>query len=593
LAESTEVHAKLVLDDAASEALKKVKEGFGRVGEKVHEVTSEIAGMAKQALAVAAGFQLSGAIDSLKELGHELINAASGAEQQQKALAGLIAMTDKTGMSFEETMSNAVELHDGLEQIGIAAGTSTDQVIGAFEMIAQRSSKSTEEVKMLTAEMTQAGRALPGGVETLAAAYRDLETGIVRPRNAIVQLIKQTGTAQGTMKEIAKGLTAELAAGHADKVFDLAQIAIGKMSDKMKAAPPSFKEVTQSLKDIRENLFEAMGTPILKTLVPQLDRLKSYFVDNREAIERFAITAGEKIGVWVNQAADKIQEGFRYLQTHADEIQKAIESGVMQAKSVVEFILAHKEEIAIAYGVKTAVPIVGGAIQAGKAVSGVLGAVGGLAGAGGGGAGLGAGGGALAGGALLGVTAAAAASWYLAYDQWTKLMKESDEEGMNSAARSEARQRALTIQIAATAKRDLVDVAARRGDVGPLVEAWNLAQEKGDEAMEKYIANLLDKSDKLQMAFLASTTIVRDSFGELITKVGHGFQQKILSVKFENLKVTKVPDNLIQDFRGSTFNVKQDFRDQDPDRIAVIFRNDIARNATNRIGARTGGGPFT
>jgi len=41
------------------------------------------------------------------------------------------------------------------------------------------------------------------------------------------------------------------------------------------------------------------------------------------------------------------------------------------------------------------------------------------------------------------------------------------------------------------------------------------------------------------------------------------------------------------DARGSHFEIKQDFRDEDPDRIAAIFTRDIARAAGARVHART------
>jgi hypothetical protein len=43
----------------------------------------------------------------------------------------------------------------------------------------------------------------------------------------------------------------------------------------------------------------------------------------------------------------------------------------------------------------------------------------------------------------------------------------------------------------------------------------------------------------------------------------------------------------VVDARGSTFNIKQDFRDQDPDRIAVIFSEDLNRHAEARIRSRS------
>ena len=42
---------------------------------------------------------------------------------------------------------------------------------------------------------------------------------------------------------------------------------------------------------------------------------------------------------------------------------------------------------------------------------------------------------------------------------------------------------------------------------------------------------------------------------------------------------------------GQTFNVKQDFRDKDPDKIAVVFRRDIGRTVERRASARYSG-PF-
>ena len=38
---------------------------------------------------------------------------------------------------------------------------------------------------------------------------------------------------------------------------------------------------------------------------------------------------------------------------------------------------------------------------------------------------------------------------------------------------------------------------------------------------------------------------------------------------------------------SATFNVKQDFRDQDPDRVAIVFERDMARAVENRLQAMT------
>lgn len=41
-------------------------------------------------------------------------------------------------------------------------------------------------------------------------------------------------------------------------------------------------------------------------------------------------------------------------------------------------------------------------------------------------------------------------------------------------------------------------------------------------------------------------------------------------------------------FNNAQITIKQDFRDQDPDRIIFTFRQDLARASVNRTQARTG-----
>jgi hypothetical protein len=44
-------------------------------------------------------------------------------------------------------------------------------------------------------------------------------------------------------------------------------------------------------------------------------------------------------------------------------------------------------------------------------------------------------------------------------------------------------------------------------------------------------------------------------------------------------------------FGPNQINIKQDFRDQDPDRVAIVFRRDVVKQSVQRIGAATGS-PF-
>lgn len=640
-----EVEAKLVLDDHATEALHKVREGFEHVEEKVKEVQSELVGMVKQTIAVAAGFQLSASIDSIKELGHEMISAASSAQSQQKSIAGVLAMTDKTGKSFEDLTKDAEEYHEKLEQMGIAAGVATSETLDAFEMIAARSEKPAEAIMELTGQMTLASKALPGGMGALSSAFRDLESGFIRPKNAVVQLIKMTGTAVGSQKQIAKHMTAMFAAGKQEEVFKLAETAMDKMATKMKNAPLTYDQLITSLKDIRETIFKDMGTPLIEALGKPLGQLKKYISDHREEIGKFAHMVGEKAGEWVLQAAEKIKEGFSYIQTHADEIEESIKKGVAIAKGVVEFILAHKEEIAIAFGAKMLAPSIAEGAKTGMALGSAALSGGRLIGAASGGLTVGEGGLAAASvgtAAAAGIAALALADVaiiaLLAY-QIHGLIKDIKEEkdadkdariaalqlaaatGDTSAGFQEIRDKlVLTNPELATMANSLLAQAETQRQANSAAEAAAAQQlalidaqggrasneqyaqlarmyQAGGEGVKNLIAHGVQAADGMGDAFAALTYTFDDSGQSLVDRI-KSFDKSLGSALQSEVDITKaqakpfVATNQappMQDFRGSTFNIKQDFRDADPDNVALVFRRDLVNAAYNPIQGRGGG----
>jgi ABC-type transporter Mla subunit MlaD len=635
-AESTEFGTKLVIDDEATEALHKVKEGFEGVSEKVHEVVHDLADFAKQAAAVAVGFEFDRGLDSLKELGEEVFDAAQDFGRVDKAIASVLAMNDKAGRSFQELKEDATELHENLEGMAVDLGASSEATIEAFEQIASRSSKSSEDVKELVGDMIYAGRAVPGGLDQIASAYRDLETGIVRPRNAIVQLIKQSGLAGGSVRDIAKGMS-QLMEKDPSKAFELADRAIQNMAAKTKDLPLTFGGLTTSLKDLREQLFTAMGQPLLQALVGPLTEVRKYLVDNREKFGEMAHELGVKVGDWVKEAAHKVEQGFEYLRTHATEIADAIERGVHMAKEVVDFILAHKEEIAIAYGVKTVAPIVGGAVSAAKGAMAVGGTLANAANIGVPMLGIeGASVGAVAalGALAAGIAGAAAVAWSAKtiYDDVAKFtdedsnarmdaLKKAAEAGNVSATQLQQWRDALVLahpELAVLANH-LVEVAnaarsvheAQAADAKAAVS--KLTNAAGNDAsvqvFHDVFARMKAAHNQEQMKFLASflathqevldamhkANVDLTDVGDDLAKSFESIGQHMLGVEVggivdaqkKALEKGKTPNGLTYNFNGGqTFNIKQDFRDADPDRVALIFRRDILKAAAARTQSR-------
>lgn len=661
MGEKTEVGAKLVLDDEASEALAKMKEGFSHVGEKVREVGHELVGMAKQAAAVAIGFQLSGMIDSFKELGHEMLEGAMRAEGETKALAGMITLADKGETSLEDLGAKSKELNEHFERLGITMGVTKESLLDAFETIAERSTKGTDHVKEMVDHMAQASRVLPGGMGALANAFRDLESGVVRPKNALVQLMRQTGVAGGSAKAIAKSLSGMLQTGGAagqDKVMKLAEEAVERMSAKMAKVPQTFSEVVTSLRGTREAFIEAMGAPMLRQLVPQFQRLRDFLEQHRDQVEKLAETMGEKVGEWATRAAEMIREGFEYVNTHADEIFKALEGGANALKSAVAFMVQHKNLLIGLYAGQSVVGGLGGAagLLGASAKGGGLGAVGtalgsgvgGIAAAGAKGAfGIGGGMGAAGGLALAaGAGAAAIGSWMLAMHEADALEKEtgltmgqsiehlrgiggglwnlfaagdrvqnfnavlrrfkdtsqdvsetSGAELMKLASQIERFGAAAVAagdmtadafaQIRAQTQQQLGEEMARRGlldqmasGAGMGLDRFTSAFKEANDANSKealnQARNILTANDVLRGALVGSMGTVDDAIKAL---------QGRLKLDTEGGAIHLPPIN----FGPTTFHLNQDFRNVDPDRIALIFNRDVANRAQNRIQARTGG----
>lgn len=649
MSEKHEIAAKLSLDDEASEALHKVKEGFEGVREKVHEVGHEMVGMAKQAAAVAIGFQLDGAIESVKEFGHELVEGAVHLENQKKELAGLIALNEKGESSFEELSEKAGELNEKLEMVAIQTGTSKETMVDAFEEISARSTKSADEVTDMVTKMSEAARVLPGGMATLTQGWKDLETGVIRARSPIVQLIRQTGVAQGSARDVAKALTDMVQHGDQKRAFELGEEAINRMSERAKKLPLTFDQLVESAKNVREMFFEAAGTPIIGAIGPEFEKFRQYLIANRAEIEHLAHTLGVRVGDWVKAAAEKLEVAFQYLNTHADEIMNAIESGAQSLEDAIKFVVDHKDLLLaifatykggqLAGGIAGALP--GAGAMAGKAVGSLMAQTG-----------MSAGNAVLATGALAVVDVAVLSELE---KQTEKLSKESGFSTGDTVGYTLGGMLGMTATLA-EASDNMANFRAEvkamndpsRQSAEALRETYRQMQKFGDamlnggasdairaeiQQMEQEAANkaaaaeeLVAMNKQLELTAVASydSTFVgpqlelskrfqlvfntmaddnekaaldaarkilegNDVLVEAIGGTGSSVEEALKKLKEAHSGAGNAGSKLPAiNFGPTTFNIKQDFRNEDPDRIAVVFRRDVARQGASRVAAKTG-----
>ena len=608
--EELNVKAKLELEDESTPALEHIKKGFEGVHEKANDAAHEMLGFGRDALASFVGFNLGAPIEAVNSFTEEIFGASRASEDATRSLAGVLTLTGDAGDTFEQTTAMAAGLKDELENIAIAAGESADGVIMAYSAIAERSDKSRAQVEELTESMVYAGRAVSGGFAAISEGMQGIEVGAIRANNPIVSLIKQAGLAKGSGRQIAESLSEMALKGQIEQVTALAERAVTEMGEKMKAQKPTFTQLETSLKGIREQVMQVAGAPLIASLMPQFEHLKTWLATNQQLVTNDVGEVSGAIGDAIREGGELMSEGFQYLRDHGDEIKEDLREGAREikeafevAKSVAEFIWEHREALAIAWGAKTVVP---GVIGAAQSVAGGYGAV---------------------KGAITGApaTAEAATSWLASMG--TKVVAGEAAEGTALATGFGATVVAATTLaagltavagVAATGYEawglynDIVD--EHKKDLAAETEAMNRATEQYGESEKatrdanEWLTQLVAQGDDAKAALLETAMAAKEASNSLRDiadlhqekpqiggeDAGYALSQILNeSVKSQLADVgNKRNKDLKMDFSGSKFEIQQDFRDQDPDRVAIVFKQDIVKSATNRLQSNGFGIPF-
>lgn len=651
MAKTTEVKAKLKVEDEGSSTLDRIKKAFLGAGDAADDAGGKASSFAEQIAAVAIGEKISELTTKVWELGKSFGEAAIEGQKGDKALAGLIATAQ--GSEWAGALNAARELGDVLDEIGLKANQNKDDVGAAFETMVAIAGATQEGIQKATKEtesLATIANVLGKNTSDLAQEFAFMGEGVVKTKGQLFQLLQGTGIFGKNTKE---------AAGYWAKLSDesrMQQLAYGleQVSAQLGKSEPMIGDYLTTIDNLFGMAKEKLGEPIVESMKPALIDLIAKLKSAMPQIEKFGVMIGKEMGKWVEEAVKQFEQGFKYIETHSEEIKNAIAEGYKTAKEVVEFILEHKEEIAIAFGAKTALP----ALQAGASAAGSLidvsaKGIGPLVGTG---VGL------ASGAATMVAFAAAVGAFALAVDQWGDLMAQSrggisdaaqtqtarkdyfqrfGQETMGEMSQADISQfekvRAAYVKTAeemgenARAAGELADRAwaahrAVRDMVGPVEQAQKMfenfakARSEGiipDEqsiatadaligqvgtsftkalntqnaGAAQYIANLLGKSEALQGAFLASANLTSEGFEALASMVESQSKEfaELLRGRASEGKTkaaTPAAPKIVMT-GGQTFNVKQDFRDQDPDRVAIMFEKGIGQSIERKLSAGT------
>jgi hypothetical protein len=640
---TTEVAADLKVNDLTAATFNKIKHGFASIDNSVSHAASGMASFVKQTASTALGVQIAGLPHMLHAVYESAVESAMAMGKEEKSVAAALMMTDRQGKTYAELRGEAKGLRSELREMGMAAGISGESMVESFTDIAARTDKGTDAVMDMMKQMAQAGRIVPGGLSGITQGFEQIEMGIARARNPVVQMISSTGLLKGNARQVAK----EMQKMAPDKMMELAERAITKMAKKMENVPLSFSEAVTSMKDMREELFELVGAPIFKGFAPIMNTIRNEFKSHRDDIAKWAEAVGAQAGNAVEYAGARVKDVFAAIRDNWDGIAHSISATADALKGAGSFLIEHKDVLGRMAMMGTA-PIAGLASDdpGHSSVGGILGDVAGGAMAGGKmggpvGAIIGAAGAAI--GAATEEMAALTKSMLYAIPAigenlvWTEattnaLKRENTErqteiEKMKNHA--EANDRFIkgaeemiqlqnrpamskgsigpTLDMPGTGFADMTEGVAMKVDESTKLlgdkmtnsfnEMLDAAIASNDAGQMSAVQNVLGSSTQLQYALATSGVKVSAGFNDLIDAMIEGGKMTAEAGKRAKELVSKKGAGGLASMGGvhvgggNTVNMKMEFKEADPDRIMLRFKSDFTRAAASRTAARVSG-PF-
>jgi len=622
--------------DEVDKGREKAQKGFGEWMSTAHQ------------LAGVLGVNLSMVVDKMKATGGAFIDAGSAAESGDQALAALIATTQ--GTKFDKALDNAEALGDRLDDIAIDAGISGQALGDAYQIVIERTGATEAGIKRATAEVDKlaivTGK-LGKDAGAVTSEYSLMAEGMVKPKGQLFQLLQSTGIFGKTTKGVSEAWAQLTDAKRAE----LLDYGLTKLSKQMRDMPPTFKQAEASFENMLRIGKEQIGQPLIEELTPALQDATKEIIALGPDINDFGRAMAKEVGSGIREGGRLMKEALGWVKEHRGEIADSLRSGAKAVRDAFEFVLAHKEEIGIAMGVKTAMPVLKPAYGAASSIASA-GAGGGLAqfgsgltGAAGAAASLGLLAAAIA--ALGGIAYAEATLISGLKDEWdthtdslkrlqdmaargdvenvtnsaktmadldaaagrmNPQLKEFYERVVRMAESSSRFNKQLSADDHERLKRQITNASTNKlegtgmsaydeqakkeqgagNQVTALLMSYKEAVQNGDKEMALLAAQTLASGGLVSQAMLKTSEQVEgglDAMAEMLLASGGQFAGFAASLKGK-AAAPPAPKILMP---GAKITVNQDFRDKNPDAVAVVFKRDLARAAERRTSARYSG----
>jgi hypothetical protein len=604
--DKAEVRVSLVADDLASQVVKGVVEGMRQAHEEAEKTSKAMGGGGESLVgsvlkanvefaALKAGAELVTATihesyEAMEMLADAALEAADAQDRQQRAMAGSLFLMDQGKHAMGDLRDYAADTREEFAGFGMEVGVSTKSITEAYDALIARGTMGSEAAKDLAMQMAVVGKVVPGGMQSLADGFSMIEMGMVRARNPVVQLIAATHTLRGNAHEVAAAMmkmTPEKQMELAQRAIEAQGKALGPAGQALGA--PNMDELKTSFEGVKEGFLESMGQPIEDALIPHLVALRGYLIAHIEEIKRFGQEVGDDVGHVVDYVSNVVEGIHEGIEQDWGEIKDTFDSilgdwaaawgnarkdtaGIRTEFRTLtdDFVLVMKPILA---GIKATAEV---AMDANDLVHGRA-----------------------AGTSQMNVQAAAAREQALNTTDAPGSLGKTEQAilkyrqlaEMAGVGADAAEQYAAALRDQATANGAASDKAREaldRGDDEGFSQYLDSALKTQSDGAQQFAFSLLEKSEDARKALVAGGIHVAGGLDELMKVIEDKAPE--LAEQLNKLRGgvgkegIKPPASI--NFHGASFTLKQDFKDQDPDRIVAVFKRDVSRAATSRIESR-------
>jgi hypothetical protein len=637
MAEQAEVKVKLVYDVVASGSADKFKAEIEKLKNQSSEASKEVKGIGKEEnmKGVEKGSQKgSMALTALKSAAvvtaaamaaigygaYEALSSANTQLEKMKATTGMmISMSPDKNISFERARQGAQAFEESFRKTAQAAGVTRDEIREAFSTIASQTQNTYMkrltflDAEKIAGDMAKVSRVMPGGLGELTKEYENLKTGTFASMGSIVRMITMTGVLKGNAVEVAR----QLAGKDMITRMQIAEEAMAKMAKQVPKAM-GVEGIKNAFSSVKDSTLENFGMPIINSVLPLFNKAVDWFERNDARLQQIGAKTGDFLGMIfgrgsdmletfydvftrsggagdvISEAGDKIKDAFKWIYDHRMEIAEGVNAGAKALWDVAKVVgkvvggikdatLAMKDSLSDKLG--SGDPLIKAGVA--RKMVGVEGEVKTLKGArspelqekidaiveeaGKGGS----------------ASRKRAQEWADAVqnmaDKTTESVSSFDRlsESLSSVnSRGENQLEFLSKRMGMEQAANAMQ-AEQIAAADAFVVAYNEAKKKNDTAALEYAESLVKNSEKMQQSLLESANKFEGGALEFAKRVGDPTMIKKWTESAKaGLGTGKL--NAQVNFNGATINIKQDFRDQDPDRVAIVFKDSLANAAVNR-----------